>query len=462
MKKAVILGILALLSGCGSEGPGGTGSDAPADTIIRVIPRTPIETGLLFSNSLLMNDPACFDFLTPSFRDSVESLDLPPWEVFGRWRAFDPDGRLTEVVVTDESLHTTSYHCTIARLGELPPVVRFDFVLVDGEWHISGFGYERSAGVGDSLALEIQVSLILADPVLLREMRIARMLLDDIEFDYSESWASWEAALESGDSFDEYITGLSQESYNLLAEANIRQSGKLQIMQDRATFQINSPPLELRELLAAWRELAYLRKAVLRARHEAMQNLRQTGVWMEPDLTQEYARIEFLSGIFMAVSDLVEQRDTLSLTYPALLTTGSGEPLEALLVELDPHMVEQKVENNIGVPVWRALGVDMNGDPDPERVVYWAGDLFLFLGTPTGYRLVFRTFSGYESDLHGQFGIETGSAGNSSVNLIGNSRSTEYRLSLEGNVPRFSATQLSQDEERSIEDYTDQNIPEDW
>lgn len=462
MKKAFVTGILAVLCGCGGGGASPEPLAATPDTLVRVIPRTPIETGLLFSNALLMNDPECYGFLAPALRDSIEALGRSPWEVFGRWRAFDPNGRLTEVVQTPDGRRTTSYYCTIVRLDETAPVVRFDFVVVDGEWLISGLGFGHPSGTGDSLALEQQVGLILADPVLLREMRIARMLLDDVDHDASQSWSSWLAASAGGESFAAYITDLSQESYNMLAESNIRQSGKLQIMQDRATFQITDPPLELRELIAAWRELAYLRKAVLRARHEAMQNLRQTGVWMEPDLAQEEARIEYLAGIFLPVSDLVEARDTLSLTFPALLTTGSGEPLEALTIELDPHTVEQKVENDIGVPVWRALGVDMNGDPDPERVVYWAGDLFLFQGTPTGYRLVFRTYSGYDSDFHGQFGTAAGASGHSSVNLIGNSRTTEYNLSLDDGVPRLTATPLGQDEERSLDSYSDQVIPEDW
>lgn len=463
MNKAFFLAVLALLAGCGADrGPSVPGDTQPDDSLVRVLPRTPIETGLLFSNYLLLNDPFCYGFLTSSLRDSVEALDLSPWEAFGRWRAFDPNGRLTEMVQTPEGFRATSYHCAIPRIGELPPVVRFDFVLIEGEWRIAGFGYEQTVDSGDSLALERQVSLILADPVLRREMRIARMLLDDIENDASRSWESWQAAMRTGESFTAYITGLSQESYSSLAQSNIRQSGKLQIIQDRATFQIPNPPLELRELFASWREMAYLSKAVLRARHEAMQNLRQTGVWMEPDLSQETARVQYLEGVFFPVSDLVELRDTLSRTYPALLTTGAGEPLEALVVELDPHTVEQKVENNIGVPVWRALGVDMNGDPDPERVVYWAGDLFLFLGTPTGYRLIFRTYSGYESDFHGQFGIETSPSGISSVNLIGNSRTFEYNISLEGQSPRFTSTPLRRDDERSIDSYPDQNIPEDW
>lgn len=453
---------MVMFIACGVEEPGETVPELQPDTTIQTAPRTPLETGLLFSNALLMNSPSCYAYLTAAFRDSVEALDLSPWEVFGRWRAFDPSGRLTEVVQTREGIPRTSYHCTIARLDELPPVVRFDFVLEDGEWLIGGFGYEIAAQGGDSLALEQQVSLILADPVLRREIRIARMLLDDIEIDTALSWASWEAAERSGETFTAYITGLSQESYSTLAASNLRRSGKYQIIQDRATFQIASPPLELRELLAAWREMAYLRKAVLREKHEAMQNLRQTGVWIQPDLSLEEARTEYLTRVFIEVSDLVEERDTLSRTFPALLTTGSGEPLDALVVELDPHTVEQKIENDIGVPVWRALGVDMDGDPDPERVVYWGGDLFLFRGTPTGYRLVFRTYKGYDSDYHGQFGIQTDASGVSRVNLIGNARTAEYSLFLQNDTPRFTATPIERDEERSIDSYHDQTIPEDW
>ena len=465
MRESVFLGLLLILTaisaGCGGESPGDYIS-LPPDTLVRVIPRTPIETGLLFSNSLLMNDAACYRFLSPSFRDSVESLDASPWEVFGRWRAFDPNGRLTEIVQTPEGHFATSYYCTITRLEELPPLVRFDFVLLDGEWAISGLVYDFQSDGDDSLALEHQVAMVLQDPLLRREIRIARMLLDDIATDAGLAWASWEAASRSGESFRAYVTGLSQESYSRLAQSNIRIAGKYQIIQDRATFQIANPPLELRDLLAAWREMAYLNKSVLRANHEAMQNLRQTGVWMEPEVSQETSRINYLTDVFMSVSDLVEQRDSLSRTYPALLTTGSGEPLDAMVVELNPHTVEQKVENDIGVPIWRALGVDMNGDPDPERVVYWAGDLFLFLGTRTGYRLVFRTYSGYESDFHGQFGIQTGPSGFSGVNLIGNSRNAEYFLYLDGNTPRFTATPIMQDEERSIDSYRDHDIPEDW
>ncbi len=468
MKRTLLLGFAVLclaiptLTGCGAgEGPAGGGAAQP-DTLVRVIPRTPIETGLLFSNALLMNDPACMECLTPELRDSLSKPGLSPWEVFGRWRAFDSNGRLTEIVRLADGGAATSYYCAIARLDELPPVVRMDFTLHEGQWLISGFGYETMAGQADSAALERRVSVILSDPVLRREMRMARMLLDDIRFDASWNWSSWEAAREAGEGFPGYILGLSQESYDLLAKSNIRQAGKLQIIQDRATFQVASPPLELRELVAAWREMAYLSKAVLRARHEAMQNLRQTGVWMEPELEQEDLRVRYLESIFLQVSDLVESRDTLSRTYPAVLTTGSGEPLEALAVELDPRVLEQRTENDIGVPIWRALGVDMNGDPDPERMVYWAGDLFLFLGTPTGYRLVFRTYHGYDSDYHGQFGTVPSPSGHSGVTLIGNRRDAEYCLFLDGSIPRFTAVPIESGGDRDLRSYPDQVIPEDW
>jgi hypothetical protein len=313
----VLLGFAVLIPGCGpGERPSG-GEVSPPDTLVRVIPRTPIETGLLFSNALLMNDPSCMEFLTPGLRDSLRELELSPWEVFGRWRAFDSNGRLTEIVRLADGESATSYYCTIARLGELPPVVRMDFLLHRGEWLISGFGYETQADQADSLALEHQASLILADPVLLREMRMARMLLDDIRFDASWSWSSWEAARASGESFPDYISGLSQESYDMLAKSNIRQAGKLQIIQDRATFQIAAPPLELREVVAAWRETGLPQKGRSpgQARGHA-EPAAQTGVWMEPELEQEDLRIHYLEGIFMPVSDLVESRDTLSRTYP--------------------------------------------------------------------------------------------------------------------------------------------------
>ncbi len=72
----------------------------------------------------------------------------------------------------------------------------------------------------------------------------------------------------------------------------------------------------------------------------------------------------------------------------------------------------------------------MNGDVDPERVLYWAGDIYLFLGTPTGYSLVWRSWEDYNSDFHGQFGTQTSPAGYRSVVLVGNNGGYEYELSL--------------------------------
>jgi hypothetical protein len=233
----------------------------------------------------------------------------------------------------------------------------------------------------------------------------------------------------------------------------MRTAAKLQIIQDRATFQVEDIPVELRELIAAWRELAYLKKAVLRANHEAMQNLRQTGTWMVPDTEEETARIAFLESVFYSVDNLVEQNDTLSSVYPVLLTCGNSEPLEHLMVQLDPHQLEQKTVNDIGVPIWRALGVDMNGDVDPERVLYWAGDIYLFLGTPTGYTLVWRSWKDYNSDFHGQFGTQTSPLGNRSIVLVGNSGEYEYQLFLDGsNRPVFERIPISSDAADARED----------
>ncbi len=177
-----------------------------------------------------------------------------------------------------------------------------------------------------------------------------------------------------------------------------------------------------------------------------MQNLRQTGTWIPPEIEEEEARIAFLENVFYSVSDIVEERDSLSARYAVVLTSGHSEPLDNLLVELDPHQLEQKVENDIGIPVWRALGVDMNGDLDPERVVYWAGDIYLFLGTPTGYRLVWRSWMDFESDFHSQFGTQSSPSGNRSVVLVGNEGAWEYELSLDAiSNPVFTRTGIGSD-----------------
>jgi hypothetical protein len=93
--------------------------------------------------------------------------------------------------------------------------------------------------------------------------------------------------------------------------------------------------------------------------------------------------------------------------------------------------------------IWRALGVEMNGDQDPERVVYWAGNLFLFEGRPTGYRLVWRTYAGYDSDFHAEFSSQPGVlAGCREISLIGNGGAYEYALLYEGGGPVFRRTPL--------------------
>ncbi|MCD4707416.1 MAG: hypothetical protein K8S62_06735 [Candidatus Sabulitectum sp.] len=456
MKKLILIlqvTALLLLASC-SKTPESVQPETSGDTtVLRTIPDTPLTVGLRFSNNLGMNDPQCFYYLEPAFRDSVQDLQLSPWEVFGRWRGFDSGGRLTETVTGEDSLNRTSYYCTIARLEELPPVIRLDFVLLDGQWLIEKVESELPRDVLDSLTVQMQASMVLQNPVILREMRIARMLLDDCELDHQINWASWYAAEENGADFAEYIMELTNESYTILALSNVRTAAKLQIVQDRATFQVIDVPVELRELIAAWREFAYLRKAVLRANHEAMQNLRQTGTWMGPDVEEEVARIAFLKSVFYSVNELVEQNDTLSSVYPVLLTCGISEPLEHLQVHLDPHQLEQKTENDIGIPIWRALGVDMNGDLDPERVLYWAGDLYLFLGTPTGYSLVWRTWKDFSSDYHGQFGTQTSPLGNRSVVLVGNTGEYEYELSLNyGNQPLFKRIRISANTTDSFDD----------
>lgn len=449
MKKRIpVICILTgfLLSGCG-EPSDVQGDSAGGDSVIvQTIPNTPLDVGLLFSNALGMNDPSCFSYLEPALRDSLTGLELSPWEIFGRWRGFDSGGRLTAAALGEDSLNRTSYYCSIARLDELPPVVRLDFVLFDGIWYIENITTELPGDVIDSLSVENQAALVLSNPVIRREMRIARMLLDDCSLDYDIHWASWYAAQAEGATFEEYIMELSPQSYSIMALSNVRVAAKLQIVQDRATFQVTDVPLELRELVAAWRELAYLKKAVLRANHEAMQNLRQTGTWMGPDVEEEEARIAFLESVFFSVDQLVEERDTLSSIYPVLLTCGHSEPLDNLPVNLDPHQLEQKVENDIGIPVWRALGVDMNGDLDPERVLYWAGDLYLFLGTPTGYRLVWRSWMDFESDFHSQFGTQSSPLGHRSVVLVGNNGTWEYELSLDANdLPVFTRVSIGSD-----------------
>jgi len=149
--------------------------------------------------------------------------------------------------------------------------------------------------------------------------------------------------------------------------------------------------------------MAYISKSILSQRHEAMQGFYSGGVWIEPDIAEEEERLIGFRDFFLSVSDLVETRDSLSRTYPVLLTSGSNEPLSQVEIDPDPHRLEQKLESDVGVSIWRALAVELNGDSDPERVIYWAGNLFMFEGTPSGYRLVWRTYENYESDYHPDF-----------------------------------------------------------
>jgi len=430
--------ILAAAAGCRD---GGAPVPESGDSVV-VIPPTPLEVALRFSDLLSMNDPACFELLAPPLRDSVAELNEPPWQVFGRWRGFDASGRLTEVI-QDSTGSRTSYFCTIARM-EGPAIVRMDFLLSRQGWLIEGFGEEIPEAVMDSLNSERTARMILASPQIRFEIRIARELLDDCRVDSVLCFSSLSAAMEHGTSFPEYVSGLSQDGYEQLALSNIRRSAKLQIIQDRATFNITNAPVELNGFVAAWREMAYLGKAVLRSRHEAMQNLRLNGAWVDPDSGLDLRRLAVLDASFLEVSDLVEQLDTLSSTWPALLTTGTEEPLQQMLIQLDPHMMEQRAEDEAGVTVWRALGVEMNGDQDPERVVYWAGNLYLFQGTHTGYRLAWRTYEGYDSDYHADFASQPSLApGCRDVTFIGNGGQYEYRLTYRSGTPVMERTQLA-------------------
>jgi len=452
MRKAALwtaMGSTLLLAlACGDDpepSPDVPGTDG--DDSVVVAPATPLQVALEFSDLLGRNDPGCYDLLVPSLRDSLVGSGELPRDVFGRWRGFDAGGRLSEVFTDSAGASRTTYSCAISRQS-LPAIVRIDFRLVDGRWLIEGFGEEIPQTVADSLTVEHLAGLVLENPRVLGEIRIARMLYDDCRIDSLRSYSSWHAAEAAGDSFTAYVCELDYESYNRLAYSNIRRSAKYQIIQDRATYQLDSVPLDLHGFVAAWRELGYLSKAVLRTRHEAMQELRQTGRYEEPDLAEEMERLAMLRSYFLSVSNLVEASDSISRTYPVLLTEGEGEPLDELYLELDPHVLEQRRENDVGAAVWRALGVEMNGDRSPERVVYWAGDLYLFEGTETGYRLVWRSYLGYGSDYHAAFASEPSAAGGGrDVTLVGNDYQYEYRLGYREGEPVMTRTALSSEED---------------
>lgn len=435
----LISAAIAVQTGCGEDGGSTDGSDttsaetepdtlqpAGRDSII-VMPGGPMDVALDFSSKLGMNDPACFQLISEDLADSIPMDSLSPQEIFGRWRAFDAGGRLTVVQDTPRG-SVTSYYCTIRRM-EKPAISRIDFVLQNDRWLIDGFKEEVPQEMEDSLTIEQIAELVLEYPSVREEMHVVRMLYDDCIIDSVRSYSSMNAALAAGTDPRDFILDLQPESYEVLAECNIRRGGKYQIIKDRSETGFTDLPAELTSLVNIWREMAYLSKYVLRERHEAMQNLYSQGEWVEPDIAEEAERLTGFRNFFLSVSDIVERQDSLSRTWPVVLTSGSNEPLAQVEIYLDPHMLEQKRENDVGVTVWRALAVELNGDSDPERVVYWAGNLYLFEGTPSGYRLVFRTYENYESDYHADFVSQpSGRPGCREVTFTGVEGGYEYFL----------------------------------
>ncbi len=408
MKQPVstIILIALLVLACADESPPEV-TDTGDETIpevrdsVIVMPDSPMEVALDFSNRLGMNDPSCFELISRGFADSLPLDSLSPQEIFGRWRAFDASGRLTSIQESAEGMRT-SYYCIIRRM-EMPAINRIDFLLADDSWLINGFGVELPRDTEDSLTIEQLANLVLQYPQVRREMHVARMLYDDCMIDSVQNYASLNAAVESGTDFRDFILDLQPGSYAILAESNIRRAGKYQIMKERAEIGFSGLPADLMTLMNIWKEMAWISKSILSHRHEAMQGLYSEGIWNEPDIAEEEERLAGFREFFLSVSNLVEARDSLSRTYPVVLTSGSNEPLAQVEIDLDPHRLDQKMENDVGIVIWRALAVELNGDSDPERVIYWAGNLYLFEGTPAGYRLVWRTFENYESDYHPDF-----------------------------------------------------------
>jgi hypothetical protein len=432
-RSSLILLILfaAVFCSCGQPEGTGTGtapeSAAVPDSVV-IIPLSPLEVGLRFTNLLGMNDPECYEYLTPAFlADTLPSDSLCPQEVFGRWRAFDASGRLTTIEESPEGRRTT-YACAITRMDG-PAINRIHFLLLGDRWLIDGFGFEIPVELEDSLTIEQLADLVLQYPEVRRELHIARMLYDDCLIDSLESFASLNAAMGAGTEFRDFITDLQPDSYSILASSCIRRAAKFQIMQERAPVNQSALPDDLRTFVNIWRETAYLSKLILSRRYDAMQNLYSTGEWIEPDIQEETARLIGFRDFFLGVSNLVESRDTLSRTWMVLLTAGSGEPLTQQALDLDPLQLDQRLDNQVGVAVWRALAVEMNGDRDPERVVYWAGDLYLFQGTPNGYRLVWRTFEDYGSDYHPDYVSQPSDReGCRIVTFTGNDGTYDYRI----------------------------------
>ncbi|MEN8209681.1 MAG: hypothetical protein ABFR50_10585 [Candidatus Fermentibacteria bacterium] len=435
MKKLLCISILAaalLIPACGEESPpevidtGDTVIPEVSDSVI-VLPDSPMEVALDFTNRLGMNDPSCFDLITPGFADTLPLDSMSPQQIFGRWRAFDAGGRLTSISESSEGMRT-SYHCTIRRM-EMSAINRIDFLLADDAWRIDGFGVDLPRDIEDSLTVEQLAVLVLQYPQVRREMHIARMLFDDCMIDSIQNYASLNAAVSSGTDFRDFLLDLQPGSYAILAQSNIRRAGKFQIIKERAEIIIPGLPADLMTLMNIWKEMAWISKSVLSMRHEAMQDLYGGGIWNEPNISEEEERLAGFTEFFLSVSDLVEARDSVSRTYPVVLTSGSNEPLAQVEIDLDPHQLDQKMENDVGIVVWRALAVELNGDSDPERVIYWAGNLYLFEGTPSGYRLVWRTFENYESNYHSDFVSQpSGRAGRREVTFKGVEGVYEYFL----------------------------------
>ncbi len=435
MKALGILLVListGLLISCGEEpvhedvALDGNTIEYVSDSVI-VLPDAPMEVALKFTNMLGMNDPSCFDLLSAGFSDSLPLDSLSPQQIFGRWRAFDASGRLTSIQESPGEIRT-SYYCTIRRM-ENPAINRINFLLTDDRWLIDGFGIELPPEKEDSLTIEQLADLVLQHPDVRAELRVVRMLYDDCLIDSIQSYASLNAAVQSGTDFQDFILDLQPESYALLVSSNIRRAGKMQIIKDRAETRFIDIPADLAILVNIWREMSYISKSVLRTRHEAIQNLYSTGIWIEPDVTLEVERLAGFQNFFLSVSNIVEARDSLSRTYRVVLTSGSNEPLAQAIIDLDPHQLEQKLENEVGLTIWRALAVEMNGDNDPERVIYWAGNLFLFQGIPSGYRLVWRTYENYDSDYHPEFVSQpSGKYGCREITFMGNNGRYTYFL----------------------------------
>lgn len=461
MKKTVSISILIavlLIPACGEESPpdvidaGDAAVLEVSDSVI-VLPDSPMEVALDFSNKLGMNDPSCFELISEGFADSLPLDSLSPQQIFGRWRAFDAGGRLTSIRETAKGMKT-SYYCTIRRM-EMRAINRIDFLLADDAWLIDGFGVDLPRDTEDSLTIEQLANLVLQHPQVRREMHVVRMLYDDCIIDSVQNYASLNAAVESGTDFRDFVLDLQPGSYAVLAGSNIRRAGKFQIIKDRAEIGFSGLPADLMTLMNIWKEMAYISKFILSQRHEAMQRLYSGGIWNEPDIAEEEERLTGFREFFLSVSNLVETRDSLSRTYPVVLTSGSNEPLAQVEIDLDPHQLDQKMENDVGIVVWRALAVELNGDSDPERVIYWAGNLYLFEGTPSGYRLVWRTFENYESDYHADFVSQpSGRQGCREVTFNGVEGAYEYFLGYsDSGEPLFRRIRTMSEDSQLVEEH---------